>query len=286
MHVELVRTVTRDGLRLDGGLAQARGTRKGLSLDAAIVLHGVGGNFYSQRTLEPLISRLAEEGVATLAVNTRGHDAVFEATLFNTRRRFGAAYEIVDECRLDIAAWIELLEARGYGRIALVGHSLGAIKAVYAQSQDKFAAVSAVVAVSGPRLSYSAFMNSESSSRFWESMQTAEQMVKEGRGEELFTSKFPFPLLISAASFIDKYGPAERYNLLRFAADIPCAALFTYGTKELAQGGVPFAGINEAIASLPGGEQRSVQLVEGADHFYTGVGEALADVVAAWIQRV
>ena len=78
------------------------------------------------------------------------------------------------------------------------------------------------MAISGPRLSYSAFMNAAESSLFWESLHTAQEMVKAGQGEELFTSKFPFPLLITAAGYIDKYGPAERYNILKFAAELPC----------------------------------------------------------------
>ena len=283
MHVELVRTVTRDGLRLDGAFKQARSADEGQRIDAAVLLHGVGGNFYSVRTLEPLIAKLHEIGVATLVVNTRGHDAVFEATLGNVRRRLGAAFEIVDECRLDMAAWIEFLQSRGYGRIGLIGHSLGAVKSVYAQAHDKYSAVRAVVAISGPRLSYTAYMNAPDSSRFWESMQTAEQLGREGRGDELFTSKFPFPLLISAGAYIDKYGPAERYNLLKFAGELACPALFTYGSKELASGGVPFAGMPEAISELPGREQRMIEVVDEADHFYTGVGDALANVVANWL---
>ena len=35
-----------------------------------------------------------------------------------------------------------------------------------------------VVAVSGPRLSYSAFTNAPESSQFWESIQTAQEMTK------------------------------------------------------------------------------------------------------------
>lgn len=289
MHVELVRTVTRDGLRLDGALAQGYPAAQGHTsqlCNAAILLHGVGGNFYSARTLEPLIARLLERGVAPLVVNTRGHDAVFEASLGTVRRRFGAAYEIVDECRLDIAAWVELLASRGLGRIVLIGHSLGAIKSVYAQAHDKSTAIRAVAAISPPRLSYAAYMNAPDSSRFWESMQTAQRLVKTGQGEELFTSTFPFPLLISAASYIDKYGPAERYHLLRFAAELPCPALFVYGSKELSSGGIPFAGVPEALAALPHGQSRTIKVIPGADHFYTGLGQELACEVESWLQAL
>ncbi|HEY2415792.1 MAG TPA: alpha/beta fold hydrolase [Pirellulaceae bacterium] len=289
MHVELVRTVTRDGLRLDGALTPARHASADDSaspvVSAAILLHGVASNFYTSSTFEPLIGRLNEIGFAALSVNTRGHDLVFGASLGTVRRRLGASYETVDDCRLDIAAWIGFLKSRGHERIALIGHSLGAVKAVYATVQEKFAEVVAVVAISPPRLSYSAFMNAADSSQFWESINTAQQMAKAGQGEELFTSTFPFPLLVTAAAYIDKYGPAERYNILKFAADLPCPALFAYGGKELTSGGIPFAGVPEALQSLHSAERRSIEVIDRADHVYTGVSAKLADTVATWLQR-
>ena len=289
MLVELVRTVTRDGLRLDGALHACQSPGPGLvparetASAAAILLHGVAGNFYTSSTFEPLLLKLQEIGVAALSVNTRGHDSVFGASQGNIRRRFGAAYESVDDCRHDVAAWIQFLKSRGYGRIVLIGHSLGAIKAVYAQAHEPCAEVAAVVAISGPRLSCSAFMNAPESSTFFESFRTAKQMVKEGRGDELFTGKFPFPLLITASGYLDKYGPAERYNLLKFAGDLPCPALFVYGSKELASGGIAFAGMPEALLALPGTERRTAEVVDGADHIYTGKSEELAGVVVGWL---
>ena len=159
-----------------------------------------------------------------LSVNTRGHDSVFGASLGNIRRRFGAAYEIVDDCRLDIAAWIEFLASRGHERIVLIGHSLGAIKAVYGRRTRRWPQVAAVVAASPPRLVVLRLHElPKRAARFGSRCSTAEQMVAEaGRGDELFTSKFPFPLLITASGYIDKYGPAERYNILKFAADLTC----------------------------------------------------------------
>jgi pimeloyl-ACP methyl ester carboxylesterase len=286
MHVELVRTVTRDGLRLDGALAAPILTRRASEgVTAAILLHGVAGNFYTSSTFEPLIPRLQELGLAVLSVNTRGRDSVFGSMAGNIRRRLGAAYETVDDCRLDIAAWIEFLTGRGHERIVLIGHSLGAIKAVYGMAHEKWCEVAAIVAASPPRLSYSAFMNSSESSTFWESMSTAEKMVADGRGDELFTGKFPFPLLITASGYIDKYGPAERYNILKYAADVHCPALFTYGSKELRLGGIAFEGLPEALLELPGAERRSVAVIDGADHVYSGVSDVLGEQVASWLRH-
>lgn len=289
MLVELVKTTTRDGLRLDGALAPPTDTRSETAdslPSAAILLHGVAGNFYSSSTFGPLIPKLQELGLAVLSINTRGHDSVFGSLAGNVRRRFGAAYETVDDCRLDIAAWIELLSSRGHERVVLIGHSLGAIKAIYAQAHEQWPQVAAVIAASPPRLSYAAFMNSEESSVFWESMSTAERMAAEGQGDELFTAKFPFPLLITASGYIDKYGPAERYNILRFAADLPCPTLFTYGSKELTHGGIAFADLPQTLLALPKSERRSVVVIDGADHVYTGTSEMLGAAIAGWLTAI
>lgn len=284
MQVELVRTVTRDGLRLDGALTclpEPRAPTPDSRPSAALFLHGVASNFYTSSTFEPLFAKLQDLGVSTLSVNTRGHDTVYPASVGNVRRRFGAAYEIVDDCRLDVAAWVESLKNRGHRRVLLIGHSLGAVKAVYSQAHEKLTEVTAVIAVSGPRLSYSAFMNAPESSQFWESIQTAQEMAKSGRGDDLFTGRFPIPQLMTASSYLDKYGPAERYNLLKFAADLPCPALFTYGSKELS--GTPFAGMPDALKSLANGKQRTIEVIADADHVYTGVADKLAARVVAWL---
>jgi pimeloyl-ACP methyl ester carboxylesterase len=285
MHVELVRTVTCDGLRLDGAWhtphsAPSRGVGEGLG---AILLHGVAGNFYTSSTFEPLIPILQQLGMPVLAVNTRGHDSVFGASLGNVRRRLGAAYETVDDCRHDIAAWAKLAADREVQKLVLIGHSLGAIKAVYAAAHEPPANLVAVVAVSPPRLSYAAFRNSPESSLFFESMSIAEQMMAEGRRDELFTGKFPFPLLITASGYIDKYGPAERYNILRFADRLTCPTVFFYGSRELEQGGIAFRGMPEALRMLPGAERREVRTIDGADHFYAGTAELLAGGIGQWL---
>jgi pimeloyl-ACP methyl ester carboxylesterase len=288
MHVELVRTVTRDGLRLDGALCAPSNARPATvntpATLAAILVHGVASNFYTSSTFEPLIPKLQAMGLPVLSVNTRGHDSVFGASLGTVRRRLGAAYEIVDDCRLDIAAWIEFLKSRDHQRIVLIGHSLGAVKVVYFQAHERSTDVGAVIAVSSPRLSYSAFMNAPESAAFWDSIHTAEELIKASKSEELFTSKFPVPMLVTAAAYIDKYGAAERYNILKFTANLPCPALFTYGSKELDSGGIAFVGMDGALRSLSSLHERSVEVIDGADHVYIGVAGRLAASVIGWLR--
>lgn len=286
MYVDLVRTLTPDGMRLDGALLAGDELAE-RPVDAAICLHGVGANFYTSSTLEAVAPALRKLGISVILANTRGHDSVYTASVAMGRRRQGAAVEIVDECRLDVAGWCKFLLERGLSRILLVGHSLGAIKAVYSQAHEPHSNIVGLIAASPPRLSCQAFKNSLESAPFFDSLSTAEQFVKAGRGDELFLAKFPFPLLMGAAAYIDKYGPGERYNILNFAGQVAVPALFTYGSKELENGGIAFAGLPEALAKIP--EKRStlaIEVIGGADHNYSGCGENLAAAMSTWIEKI
>jgi len=292
MLVELVRTKTSDGLRLDGSLARpvVKPTEPPF-VDAAILLHGVGGSFFGGAMFEPLSNRLLEFGVAVVRVNTRGYGSINMIATEGGATRGGAAFEVVDQCRHDINAWCDFLVGRGMSRIGLVGHSLGAIKAVYSAAHAPHPNVASVIAASPPRLSRRAFQIGPRSDDFFESLTTAKQLVEEGRPEQLITAKFPFPLLISAASYVDKYGD-ERYNLLKFVSRVRSPTLFTYGSIELEQGGVAFAGlpdaIQRAVSEAEEAERPKVDVVTiaDADHFYAGKHDELADVVARWLTRV
>ena len=105
----------------------------------------------------------------------------------------------------------------------------------------------------------------------------------ENRPSELFFSRFPIPTLMSAECYIDKYGPAERYNIVQFVDQITCPSLFVYGQVELDQGGIAFAGMPEAIGAA-GSSALDVKVVSGADHFYTGQSAALIETVLDWLR--
>jgi pimeloyl-ACP methyl ester carboxylesterase len=284
MLVELVRTVTSDGHRLDGALVSpAAGAIRRCDLDAMVLLHGVAGNFYSGGLFDWLARELPQAGVACLRVNTRGHDSVGVTWGRGGTTFHGAAFEIVDQCRLDLAAWVDFLVGRGLARVGVLGHSLGAIKAIYAQAHAGHSAVRCVIACSAPRLSYSAFINSDAQPRFFESLAAARELVERGQPEALILSKFPTPVWITAAGYLDKYGPEERYNVLNFIDRVTCPMLATYGELELAQGGVAFAGMAEAVQARRRPDQPlSVVTIAGADHAYTGVLDRLSKSIAEW----
>lgn len=278
MLVDLVQTTTRDGIRLDGSY-QATSATTATRFDAVCCVHGTGSNFYGSTMFDAIGSRLLEHGCSVLRINTRGHDGISNASTSSGGRRLGAAYELVDDCRHDLAAWIDWLKQKGHSRIGMIGHSLGAVKCLYAMAHEPNSAVAGVIAISPPRLSYSWFCSGPESTEFLETFGTAEQSVQSGHPGTLLEVKLPLSFVISAGGYVEKYGPDERYNFLNFTRSVRCPTLITFGSIELEKN-MAFRGSPEAIAELGNRSGRLMtEIIQGADHFYTSVrGELIAKI--------
>ena len=274
MLVDLVQTTTRDGVRLDGML-QTPSIASTWPVDGLCFVHGTGGNFYASTLFDAIAERCLHHGCAVLRVNTRGHDGISNAVTAKGGRRLGAAYEVVDDCRHDLLAWIDFLKGRVGPRVGLLGHSLGAVKCVYALAHEDALTVERVIAVSPPRLSYSWFCSNPEGAAFLDTYQRADSLVQAGQPTMLLDVQLPLPFAISAAGYVEKYGPDERYNYLRFLAGVRCPVLLTLGAIEVA-GNMAFRGAADAIAEL-GTRVGHVKVatIAGADHFYSqahGIG--------------
>ncbi len=191
MIVELVKTQTRDGVRLDGAIT--RGSVNAASDVASsskptgliVCLHGVGSNFYCSTMMNVLAEGLHGEQWDVLRVNTRGHDYCYVGSFKMGVRRLGSGYETVADCVQDIASWVQWAKQAGYERVVLLGHSLGAIKTVFYQSQETSDLVIAVLAISPPRLEHEIFLVGERSGEFRASFGAAENLIAKGLMDEL-----------------------------------------------------------------------------------------------------
>jgi pimeloyl-ACP methyl ester carboxylesterase len=284
MLVDLVQTTTRDGVRLDGMLQSPTGNAHAWPMDAVCCVHGTGGNFYGSTLFDAFSERCLQQGCAVLRVNTRGHGGISNAVTAKGGRRLGAAYEIVDDCRHDVAAWVDFLKERIGPRIALVGHSLGAVKCLYALAHEPALQVACVIGISPPRLSYSWFCSNPEAAQFLETYQQADALVQAGRPGALMEVALPLPFAITAAGYVEKYGPDERYNFLRFLSGVRCPVLITLGGLEVANN-LAFRGSGDALAELHH-PALHVTTIADADHFYTSVRAALIAEIDRWLGRL
>ena len=289
MLVDLVQVTAADEVRLHGALelpSQSAPGEGSCPVDAWLCLHGTGSNFYAASTLAGLAPKLLAGGAAVLRANTRGHDLLATGPSASGRSLQGAAFERIDEAPLDLEAWIDLLHARGFSRIGLLGHSLGAVKAIFALAAVDPPELAALVAISPPRLSYSHFCQTPRAEGFRQTFSKAQDLVARGQGDELLKIDFPLKYYVSASGFVDRYGPEERYNVVRLLDRVCVPTLVTYGSSEV-QADFAFRGMPEAAAALATPANRlQVAVIAGADHIYSGCHDSLAARIASWLSRL
>jgi GNAT superfamily N-acetyltransferase/pimeloyl-ACP methyl ester carboxylesterase len=284
--IDLVQTQTRDGVRLDGAWRETSGSNQDLAFDALCLVHGTGSNFYSSTFLSMIVDHLLSMGCPGLCGNTRGHDGISTAATNRGGKRLGAAYEAVDECRHDLHAWLDFLRSKGSERILLVGHSLGAVKAIYTMAQDPHPQVAALIGISPPQLSYSQFASSTQGTMFCETFARAQRLVEQGQPGTLLEVQLPLPMVITAAGYVEKYGPRERFNYLKFLRSVHIPTLVIFGGQEV-ESNMAFQGGPEAVAALAAVESRiEIETVAGADHFYTAKRPEVIHVMDRWLRTL
>lgn len=284
MLCELVQAQTSDLARLHGALFRAAPPSPSPPF-VALILSGLAGNFYSSRLLHSVGRQLIGQGIDVLHANTRGHDGLNWLSLGGRTVVSGAAFERVDECRHDVSGWVRFLESRSYDRIAVVGHSLGAIKALFAQSEQPEKKVRCIAALSASRLNHDRFLASVYASRFAHWMRTAQSWVDQGSPETLMRVDFPFPAFIAADAYLHKYGPENRFDWTGFIQRIDRAVLLVFGEREL-QRNAAFLGIIDEVERLRQTQpQLEVRVVPSADHFYVGRRQVVSRWTAEWVAR-
>src|SRR5499426_326135 len=138
----LVRIATRDGVWLDGVVAEPRGRRR----TAVVWVHGLGSVFSSGQPLtRELSARLNSAGIALFKLNNRGHDVVAG----RGRRLAGAAFERFGHSAEDIRAMISFARRCGYRRVVLAGHSTGANKVLHYAARARDRRVAGII-LAGP----------------------------------------------------------------------------------------------------------------------------------------
>lgn len=286
MQVHLVRVRTDDGLRLEGTLSRPATPRSDLPFDVAVLHHGVGGNFYNQNFFEAMTEQLLASGCAVLRVNNRGHDLMYNSPI----GRLGAAYESVDDCRRDWRAWNDFAEAQGYRRICVWGHSLGAVKSIYWAANQQDPRVTRLIAVSPPRFSYGTYQGMDGAGRFQAYYQRAKALVEAGEPEALMAVDIPTSVVLAAKTYVDKYGPQERYDILAHVPKVGVPLLVTVGGEEGKGPDAPdwfsFGGLAGLLAELAARQSNlRFEVVPGADHGYNGKATELWAVVSDWLSK-
>ena len=275
---ELVYTETEDGLLLEGAvIAPASGRPKPYAI---IWVHGLTGRFYAPLMVQ-VGRELARAGHLFVTGNNRGHDfGTMILTKGNKVRFAGGAWERFDESPRDVSAWVNLgAQLRPQG-VVLVGHSLGALKVVYAQAERQDPRVRGLVLASPPLRAGRAKPDL---------LALAERMVGEGRGQDLLPwGVNPVSGTLSAATYFNR-AQVDMDVLGHATADpavarVRCPLLAFYGTEERWLGRKEDLEVirRNALAA----PRVDVLMLEGADHRYSGREQVVAETIGRWVDTL
>jgi alpha/beta superfamily hydrolase len=294
MKTEFVRFFTEDDIELQGLYFAPSNTQAHAGI---IHVHGLAGNFYENRFIDYLAKTVVEKGYAFLAFNNRGHDYLSDLLKKSgsdwSYILGGGAHEIFDECLYDIDAALNLMQNRGVTEVCLQGHSTGANKVVFYESQRNIECLRGEILLS-PCDDVGLQKNSLGED-YDEVLDKASTMAQEGNGEKLMPEGSFFDYPISAKTYLDYFKPESKRDIFPYrnpqakfeelsAIECPILALFG-NVNEYVLGD-----LNETLSLL---EQKATassrvetDVIEGAPHNYLGREEKLSKVIANWLDQI
>lgn len=285
MLADLVSVTTPDGIPLAGAYFAPADVERASPVDAVLFFHGDTGHFYGSLYLD-LGQRFAERGIAFLTANRRGHDHVANGVRGGPLA--GYAYESVDDSRVDFASWLGLLRERGHRRIAIGGHSGGAVRATYAQATEQFDNVAAVIPVSPGEYNHEGVVALHGEA-FAGPYRESVRNIAEGRPDGLIRPGVPWGSSWSARAFVDCFNEDNRYSVSVHAANTGCPTLYIFGSEECDAGGaqeLPVCGAARRRLEAAGYAHVQVKVVDGAAHGYADREAELFETMITWLNKL
>jgi alpha-beta hydrolase superfamily lysophospholipase len=280
VEVSLARVRTRDGVWLDGVMAEPRRRRVAL-----IWVHGLGSAFSSgQPLIRELSIRLNRAGIGYFKFNNRGHDIVARrGTLLA-----GAAFERFGHSVMDIRAMIAFAARCGYRRVILAGHSTGANKILHYGARGRDRRVAGLILL-GPVSDIAAAAKQLGARELERRVGAAEQLARRDP-EALVPRAWGF---WSARRYISLYRPGEEEDVFQYYRP---GARWTALRSVRAPVAVIIGSRDEYLDRRPEALIAAFQhhamrarsftglMIRGARHGFQTYERELADAIVGWIR--
>ncbi len=282
VRVSLARLSTRDGVWLDGAIAEPPRSRR----IALVWVHGLGSVFSSgQPMMRALSARANRAGIGYFKFNTRGHDIVAG----RGRRLAGAAFERFADCLVDVRAAVDFVRRRGYRHVVLAGHSTGANKVLYYAAKGRDRRIDGLLLL-GPVSDIAGEAKRVGSRELARRVAVAQRLARRDPralvprawgfwGARRYVSLYRPG---EAEDVFPYYRPGARWSVLR-AVRVPVAVMIGGGDEFLdcsAEALVAAFAENATAA-----RSFTAHIVPGALHGFQGHEDALARAIVAWVGR-
>ncbi|MFH2100982.1 MAG: alpha/beta hydrolase [Candidatus Micrarchaeota archaeon] len=266
--MESVKIRTADGLELDCRFFGKAQKRKAAPKSGMVFIHGWKDDAGTERFAEVIAEKCEGEDIGFLAFSNRGAGEK-------------GATENFEDCILDIEAAVSFMEARGYGKAFLLGHSTGCQKAAYYWHKKRDGRVEGMALLEPT--DDAALAKRELGERYGEAILLARK-----NGNRMMPGWAQVGGKISAARFLSMFSPDETEGgLFDFGGDLGILGslerdcLIIFGSKS-AYNENPKEKAKKLMWNMPSCQA----LVEGgADHHFHEHEERLADILISWIKE-
>lgn len=291
MKTTFCRTKTVDNFRLDGLLFEP--DQK--SSTGILHIHGMAGNFYENIFLDAMAEEYTKAGYAFLTVNTSGHDFIADLAVMGEKeqhKRAGQIFEKFEDCVSDIDAWLKFFQSKGYDKLILQGHSLGAVKVAYYLHKKPSSDVLALVLASPPDMLGLARVEAEKKN-FARDSAEAKKLVAEGKGKTFLSNIIWNWYYISAETYLDIVAdgaatdvfPTLRGGNFRELENIKIPILAFYGGNDDAAVFSPEKDLGIIKKHLKNEKSRTL-LIGTAPHSYFKHEKQTALAVVDWVKEI
>lgn len=277
---ELVKIKTEDHFELDGfQMMHSKSTN-----NAVLHFHGLAGNFYENRFVKNMSEKLVKEGYVFLTANNRGHDYITDILCEKNGEisyvKGGAAFEKFEDFVIDARSWIVYLKSLGCDNIFLQGHSSGALKVLYYQSQVKDPFVKALLLLSPS--DDVGVQKRTLGVNFEKSIDEAKRMVTENKADQFMSKKF-YDIPISAKTYLNMFAPGTN-NVIK-GSGIKCPMLSVIGSEDPYTVEGPEKLLKNLRRTTPESVLFKSKIIAEANHRYEGHEEELAEFIVEFLTK-
>ena len=282
MKQELVRINSIDNIEQPGILYSPNNDTNKI----VIHVHGLNGNFYENRFIDILAKSYTDNNYAFLTFNNRGRDFITELLKGNDFTLIGGSLERFKDCILDIDGIVNWIKNRGYNEIILEGHSYGCNKVLYYYNHKKSDNIKKIVLLAPCDIPSEGkkFLSKE---EYEKAKSDSTRLVREGKESVLID----FPVMangkIAAGTYYYDFLPGGENDFFRYndgvngkseilnSIDIP--TLIIFGDVDECVLTQPIDIVKEYLTNNI--NDCNIQIIEGADHLYSGRYEDLGKVI-------
>lgn len=282
MKQELVRINSIDNIEQPGILySPNKGTNK-----IVIHVHGLNGNFYENRFIDTLAKSYTDNNYAFLTFNNRGRDFITELLKDDDFTIIGGSLERFKDCILDIDGVVNWVKNNGYNEIILEGHSYGCNKVLYYYNHKKDNSIKKIVLLA-PCDIPSEGKKFLSEDEYEKAKIESTKLVQENKENELIDFSVMANGKIAAGTYYYDFLPGGENDFIRYAdgEDGKSEILNNIDIPTL----VIFGDVDECVLTQPievvkkylinNLKYCDIQIIEGADHSYTGRFENLGKII-------